>query len=131
MRAEDALKFISARLTSTTHWVGDAIAGSGCDGDHELELDVVDSNIAEIRKIATRYGHPNRYSDGRAVVTRAEIEPGFITEHIWHPDVSVEPPSSWTGALFSGDPDLPSPGVYEVSTDPVTQSIHVQVVRTT
>lgn len=131
MRADDVLKYVSAQLTSITQWVGDAIAGSPCGEDHELPLDMLDSTVADIRKLAVHYGRPNRYSDGRAVVTRVEIDKGHYTEHIWHPDVSAEQPSSWTGILYSGDPDLPSPGVFQVSTYPFTQEIHVQVVRAT
>lgn len=38
-------------------------------------------------------------------------------------------PRSWRGTLSSGDPDIPSPGIFEVSTDPSTQQIHTRVIR--
>jgi len=58
----------------------------------------------------------------------AEIVPGFVTHHVWHPDPDVEEPVSHRGLLLS-DPGVPSPGIYEVSTDPATQDIHIRVAR--
>ena len=63
------------------------------------------------------------------VQSSAEIQPGLITSHVWHPDAATEDATSWRASLPS-DPGEPSPGVYEVSLDPVVQEIHVRVVRT-
>jgi hypothetical protein len=115
-------------LKSRTQWADDSIAGSDeCNG-HELELEAIDHTVTEIRRLAAQFGDPGRYSDGRVIESRAEIVPGFVTCHVWHPDPNVEEPASHRGLLLS-DPGVPSPGIYEVSTDPATQDIHIRVVR--
>jgi hypothetical protein len=127
--AVDALKYAAAQLDRATGWACDSIAGSCCDsGGHEEQLDVIHAAVGEITECAAAYGHPNRYSDGRMVKTNKEIEDGLVTEHVWHPDASREEPHSWRGHLPS-DPGVPSPGIYEVTTYPATQEIHVRVVR--
>ncbi|AMS02790.1 hypothetical protein SEA_YEEZY_45 [Gordonia phage Yeezy] len=132
MRADDALKYAYARMRATTDWTSDAIAGSMCDHDgHEDELGAISDAMDLMRDLLTPFGDRNRYSDGRMVRTHKEIdaESGLTTSHTWHPDPSEEKPSSWRGNLHSGYPDVPSPGVYEVSTDPETQQIHTRVIR--
>jgi hypothetical protein len=131
IRAEDASKYAAALLKSRFEWTGDAIGGAMCDGDHELELDALDDTVAEILALAALFGSRRRYSDGRAVESSVEIEQGLVTSHIWYPVPGEEAPASHRGHLLSGDPDVPSPGIYEVTTDPVTQDIHVRVVRLT
>jgi hypothetical protein len=85
--------------------------------------------VIEIRELASqKYGNLMTYSDGRRVEQYAEIQLGLVTHHIWHPDAAAEEPRSWRCSLPS-DPDVPSPGVYEVTTDPQRQDIHVRVVR--
>lgn len=131
MRADDALKYAAALLDSRTGWALDAIGGSMCDyGGHEDELDAIHDAVREVMRIASLAGNPRHYSDGRVIQSSKEIEYGFVTSHVWHPDPSFEEVSSHRGPLPSGDPDLPSPGVYEVTTYPSTQDIHVRVVRT-
>lgn len=127
-RADDALKYAAAILKSRTDWTTDAIGGSGCDTDHELELDAIDDTVREIRELAAQFGDPRRYSDGRMVEASAEIQRGLIAHHVWHPDPGVEQPTSWRADL-PHDPETPVPGIYEVSTDPVAQDIHVCTVR--
>jgi hypothetical protein len=128
MRADDALKYAAAVAAQRINGALDGICGSDiCDG-HEDESDRIWRAVNDIRSLAAEFGDANRYSDGRSVVTRAEICFGYYAEHIWHPDPAVASPSSWRGSLPS-DPDVPSPGIYEVSTDPATQQIHVRVVR--
>jgi hypothetical protein len=129
LRADDALNYAAALLKSRFEWTGDAIGGSMCDGDHELELDALDDTVKEILELAASFGSRRRYSDGRAVESTVEIEQGLVTSHIWQPEPGVEQPRSHRGHLLSGDPDVPSPGVYEVSTNPVTQELSVRVVR--
>lgn len=128
MRADDALKYAAALLKATADWTGDEISGSECGGGHEVALDAVDDRVRTVVDLAAEFGNPLIYSDGRVVKSRKTIDGGLITEHIWHPDPTVEKPSSWRGYLLS-DPGIPSPGVYEVETDPSTQTIHVRVVR--
>lgn len=131
MRADDALKYAAALLKSCAEWTGDAIGGSSCDhGGHELELDAIADAVEEITALAGLFGNRRLYSDGRAVDSYADIDHGLTTHHVWHPDASSEARRSHRGNLLSGDPDVPSPGIYEVTTDPVTQEIHVRVVRT-
>jgi hypothetical protein len=126
MRAEDALKYAAALLTETG-WACEAIFSAECGGHEELEA--ISSVVGKVERLAEQFGDPRRYSDGRMVKSRAEIERGTYTEHVWHPDPTCAKPTSWRGQLLS-DPGVPSPGIYEVSTDPVTQDIHVRVVRT-
>jgi hypothetical protein len=133
--AADALKYAAAILNSTTGWALDSICScpsdTSMDIGHEAEVEAIGGVVGEIKELAAQFGDPRRYSDGRRVKSSAEIERGFVTEHVWHPDPTAEQPSSHRGCLSSGDSDVPSPGVYEVSTHPATQEIHVRVVRTT
>jgi hypothetical protein len=131
IRAADALRYAVAKLTSCTDWACDSIAGSLCDhGGHEDELDAINAVAAFIQGLAARFGELNRYSDGRLVKTQREVEEdsGLRVEHIWEPNPYAEEPSSWRGNLHSGHPDIASPGVYEVSTSPLTQELHIRVL---
>lgn len=131
MRADDALKYAAALLKSRTDWALDAIGGSFCDqGGHEIETDAIADLVGDIAKLAAEFGNPMRYSDGRMVKSSKEIDRGFTTEYIWHPVAKLEEIRSHRGNLLSGDPVIPSPGIYEVTTYPETQEIHVRVVRT-
>lgn len=131
MRADDALKYAAAKLASCTDWATDSIAGSMCaSGGHEDETDAISEMTTEVVRLAALFGNPLRYSDGRMVKSGAWIDNGMRTEHVWHPDPVQEEPQSWRGHLHSGHPDVPSPGIYEVSTEPSTQDLHVRVVRT-
>lgn len=132
MRADDALKYAAAILEDRARWALDSIGGSCCDDQtgHELESDSIFEITEDIVKLASQFGDPNRYSDGRSVRSSTWIEKDSLsTGHVWHPDPAQERPASWRGHLLSGDPDTPSPGIYEVTTNPVTQDIHVRVVR--
>lgn len=132
MRADDALKYAAAVLHARTDWVLDAIGGSLCEGaaGHETELDAVADIVAEINGLASEFGDRGTYSDGRKVKSGAWIDDDHIrTEHVWHPDPAQEKPQSWRGNLLH-DPGTPCPGIYEVTTYPATQEIHVRVVRT-
>ena len=124
----DALKYSAAILKQRCDWTLDVIGGSGCEYDHEEEIDATLSVVDVIRALADQYGDPNRYSDGRLVQSSAEIQDGLVTTHVWHPCEIAEDARSWRAALPS-DPGMPSPGIYEVSYDPVAQDIHVRVVR--
>lgn len=126
--ALDALKYAAALLRQRMEWTGDAIAGSMCDGDHDIECNAILDTSIEISQLAAAFGDPRVYSDGRAVMSRVEIQRGLVTEHVWHPDPNHEESRSWSDSLPS-DPDVPSPGVYAVSTHPATQVIDVRVVR--
>jgi hypothetical protein len=131
IRPDDALKYAAAILKSRTDWCCDSIGGSLCNGDHETELDALDDTVREVLALAASFGSRRRYSDGRLVESSVEIEQGLVTSHIWYPDPGAEEPRSHRGHLLSGDPDIPSPGIYEVTTDPATQDLHVRVVRMT
>lgn len=126
--AADALKYAAALLRQRADWTTDLIGGSGCNVDHETSLAAIEATSDEISALATQFGDPRRYSDGRLVKSAREIEPGLVTEHVWHPDPSAEPATSWRGALRH-DPDEPSPGIFEVTLDPAAQVIHVRTVR--
>lgn len=126
--ATDALKYGAALLQQRTEWTTDSISGADCNADHDPEVGLIEATAAEIIRLAARFGDPRRYSDGRLVKSTREIEPGFITEHVWHPDPTAEEPRSWRGTLRH-DPDEPCPGLYEVSLTPATQEIHIRTVR--
>jgi hypothetical protein len=127
--AADALKYASAILHERTEWTTDAIGCADCGDEHEIELDAINDVAIEIRSLAAQFGDFHHYSDGRRVKSSKEIQLGLVTEHVWHPDPTQEEPRSWRGNLPSGDPDIPSPGIYEVTTDPFTQEIHVRIVQ--
>lgn len=132
MRADDALKYAAAILKERTSWALDEIGGSSCDQHgHEMQTDAIYDITVDIAKLAAQFGDSNRYSDGRMVESSRWIEKDSLsTGHVWHPDPHVEEVQSWRGNLPSYDPNLPSPGIYEVTTYPETQEIHVRVVRT-
>ncbi|APE17762.1 hypothetical protein BOH72_23370 [Mycobacterium sp. WY10] len=127
--AVDALKYAAAILKHREEWATDAIGGSDCTVDHELELEALSDTTREICALAAQFGDPCRYTDGRRVKSHAEIEYGVVTEHVWHPDPAAEEARSWRGTLRH-DPGVPCSGLYEVTTTPETQEIHVRVVRT-
>lgn len=131
MLIADAFKYAAAQLEYTTSWALDSIGGSCCEAGHDDELDALHDAIREVRNLAARLPDPLHYSDGRVVRTHTWIvQDELSTEHIWHPEISEEKATSYRGDLPSGDPDLPSPGLYEVATNPEDQSVHVRVVRT-
>jgi hypothetical protein len=131
MRADDALKYAAALLKDRTDWTLEQISYCDCGDDHETATEAIAAVVHDIRALAAVFGDPRRYSDGRPIETSsAEIIPtyGSRQSHIWHPDPSQEKPQRWRGPLLS-DPGVPCPGIYEVSTDPATQDIHVRVMR--
>ncbi|MET4432078.1 hypothetical protein [Mycolicibacterium sp. 624] len=124
MRADDALKYALTLFEERTEWAHSTVAV--CDDDGH-DIGYLDAALCEVEELAMQFGDPQRYSDGRRIKSRAEIQPGFITEHIWHPDPDQEKPRSWHGKLPS-DPGVPCPGVYAVATGPTTQTISVRVM---
>jgi hypothetical protein len=128
-KAADALKYAAAILRERTGWTLDAIGGSECGEDHEIQLDVIHSVRDEVIELACNFGDIWRYSDGRQVESDKEIQPGFRFHHVWHYDPRQEERQSWRGDLLSGDPDVPAPGIYEATTDPERQEIHVRVAQ--
>ncbi len=129
MRADDYLKYAAAVVRERIEWTTDEIGGSMCGYNHEIPLDAIDDLRGELEALAARFGDINTYSDGRMVRTSTWIDEGLSTGHVWHPDPSQEKPRSWRGNLMH-DPGTPCPGIYEVTTYPATQDIHIRVVRT-
>jgi hypothetical protein len=129
MRAEDALKYVAANLHSCTDWAIDSIGGSLCEGagGHEEQLSAIADIVAEINGLTSEFGDRGTYSDGRKVKSGVWIDGGIRTEHVWQPDPTQEDSRSWRGNLLH-DPGSPCPGIYEVTTHPQTQEIHVRVV---
>lgn len=119
--AADALKYAAAILKARVEWTTEGIGGSECNADHEIELDAINNIARDVLALAAQFGDPDRYSDSRTVKTIIQIVEGLTTEHIWWPDPTEEKPSSWRGNLSSGHPDIPSPGLYQVSTEPSSQ----------
>lgn len=130
MRADDALKYAAALLNRRADWAIDSIGGSLCEGadGHETELSAIADIAAEINGLAAKFGDRATYSGGRKVKSGTWIDNGIWTEHVWHPDPAQEKSQSWRGSLLH-DPGTPCPGVYEVTTHPDTQEIHVRVVK--
>ncbi|MDP7703238.1 hypothetical protein [Mycobacterium sp. TY815] len=129
MRADDYIKYAAAMVRERIEWTTDEIGGACCGHGHDIPLDALMYLRADVEALAAKFGDINTYSDGRKVKTGTQIEHGVYTEKVWHPDPSAEKPHSWRGHLLS-DPGIPSPGIYEVTTYPATQEIHVRVVRT-
>jgi len=129
MRADDYLKYAAAMVRERLEWTTDEIGGSGCDQDHEVPLDAISDLRGDLEQLAAQFGDLNTYSDGRKVKTGAWIEDGVYTCEVWHPDPSQQQNRKWRGHLRH-DPGEPCPGIYEVTTYPATQDIHVRVVRT-
>lgn len=130
MRADDALKYAAAILAERTDWALDEIGGSMCNQEgHELQTNAIHEIAVDIAKLAAQFGDPNVYSDGRFVKTGAWIDGESIrTERVWHPDPALDEGESWRGNLLH-DPGTPCPGIFEVTTYPATQEIHVRVVK--
>lgn len=104
--ADDALKYAVALLNYRAEWINDSIGGSDCNTDHDVELDALTGIARQISTMAANFGDLQRYSDGRLIKSSREIQRGFITEHLWHPDPEVEAISSWRG--FSRIPMSPA-----------------------
>lgn len=121
--ADDMLKHQAAKLEETWAWTGDVISDCG----HDVEIGALSESIVGLVQAASSLPLPQTYSNGRRVKTEAEIVPGLTTVQVWHPDPTAEQPHRWRAQLPS-DPGTPSPGMYEVTTDPVAQTIHVRVL---
>lgn len=136
LRADDAIKYAAAILHERTSWACEAIGTSEECGNteqwgddvHGDQLEAISLVVAEITALAAQFGDQRHYSDGRLLTSRADIEVGMYTTHIWHPDPSREMPLRWRGELLH-DPGTPRKGIYEVSTNPVTQELYVRVLR--
>lgn len=124
---EDALKFAYAILHHRIEWTTNAISGSDCGLSHELEIDAINDIVRQVGQMAAVFGYPDKYSDGREVISSTKIYRGLMAWHIWQPYVN-EPSQSWRGNLPGNGPDEPSPGVYEVETVPATQELRVSIV---
>lgn len=129
MRAEDYLKYAAAVVRERIEWTTDEIGGGMCETDHEIPLDALMDLCGDVDKLTIPFGDPNTYSNGRKVRTSQRIEDGVYTVEVWHPDPAEQQSKSWRGNLMH-DPGTPCPGLYEVTTYPETQEIHVRVVRT-
>lgn len=123
----DYLKYAAALLRKSVEWTTDTIGGD-CDHDHEVEIDAILDTADKITLLAAEFGDPRVYSDGRAVMTRKEIQRGLVTEVVWHPNPRHDACRVWSACLPS-DPGSPSPGVYTVSTHPARQRIDVRIVK--
>lgn len=98
MRADDALKYAAARLRARTDWALDSISGSTCDHHgHEDELNAISDGIKEVAALASQFGDPLRYSDGRIVQSSKWIDEGLSTGHVWHPVPELEEIQSHRG----------------------------------
>lgn len=121
---EDRIKHAAAEADSASDWALSEIGD--CDGERDLAVDVLCEALAKLLAAVHQLDNRHRYSDGRAIVSRVEIVDGLVAQHIWKPD--GEEPTKWRSDLPSFDPDVPSPGKYEVTTDPATQGIHVRIL---
>lgn len=127
--AVDTLRHVHAQTNETLGHVIDTL-GEILDDRDEYLITALDKIRDELREALMRHTwQPHAYDDGRAVSTRFDIANGAFMVHVWHPDPSVETPATNYGPLSPGGPDLPSPGIYEWATDPVTQEVTVRVAR--
>ncbi|WNG79957.1 hypothetical protein C6A86_016965 [Mycobacterium sp. ITM-2016-00316] len=126
VRAEDALKYALAIFGDRTEWARSDFGA--CDGDTEHDVSYLDGALCEIGGMAMLFGDQRYYSDGRLIESEIPIIKGLRSSHIWHPDPAQDGPRTRSGELPSFDPDLPSPGTYEITIDPFAQSVHVRAV---
>ncbi|MBF6350333.1 hypothetical protein IU448_15100 [Nocardia flavorosea] len=86
----DALKYLARRMRSTVDWTTDSMwaslsAESGLSLD--IELDALGQLVTDMDSLLGSVALDwDRYSDGRPVTTRVDIEFGHRYEHLWHPD---------------------------------------------
>jgi hypothetical protein len=136
----DSLRYINSHCNGLLDYIIDRLGCSLPDGLDEEETEDLQSMLesiqADIRtelkahaSDATMPGRLQVYSNGRRVNSAAEIQDGLVTTHTWHPDASAQGSRSWRSSL-PADPGIPSPGIYEVTLEPVAQDIFVRVVRT-
>jgi hypothetical protein len=136
----DSLRYIDSHCHGLLDYIIDRLGcslGSGGLDEEETEdlqsmLESIEADIrTELNAHASDATMPSRlqhYSNGRRVRSDAEIQDGLVTSNTWHPDASAQESRSWRASLPS-DPGIPSPGIYEVTLDPVAQDIHVRLVR--
>ena len=91
----DAVKYLARRTRSTVDWTVDSMSAAicmekniSCDLEDEFEAlsQLVDDIDALLGPVALNW---DRYSDGRPVSTRTEIEFGHQYEHLWHPNPAM------------------------------------------
>jgi hypothetical protein len=131
----DSLRYINSHCNDLLEYVLDRLSCDLPDRDVEDLQSMIESVQHDIRtelkahaSDATMPARLQTYSNGRVVRSNAEIEDGLVTSHTWHPNASAQESRSWRASLPS-DPGVPSPGIYEVTLEPVMQDIHVRVVR--
>lgn len=123
MTVEDQIKYAAACADVTCEW---ALTECGdCENEHDTAVNAISDALLELLSAVHRLPDRHRYSDGRVIVSRVEVEYGLIAQHIWKP--GNEDPQSWRSDL-PHDPGTPPRGKYEVTTDPVTQQMHVRVL---
>ena len=107
----DVLKYMAYRVRNTISWTVDSLPIEGDDGEHEI-----DALCALAEEFETLLGPLceawNHYSDGREIQTSREIEHGFTTSHVWHPDPAQDTEQTYSGRLLA-DPGENN-GTYEV-----------------
>ncbi|WP_280505797.1 hypothetical protein [Nocardia farcinica] len=122
----DALKYMAYRVTDTVSWTLDSLSGRGICSDEHDELAAIDAMRDEVKEVlgplVEQWG---RYSDGREVRTRVEIERGHIFDHLWHPDPAKDDESYVITGDRTADPGEDR-GTYEITITP-PQSVTVKL----
>ncbi|PBA30570.1 hypothetical protein CKJ65_16450 [Mycobacterium intracellulare] len=144
--ATDHLRYLSHEVNQALEAAQDIIAGNcyeqhrpadqhAADLDHVLKLlDACRDTITEaVAAVTADQADRDRYSDGRPVQTRIELETGCYYCHDWHPDPehpSSQPQDIGTVTLRDGSRKrvlIAAPGVL----DAVPTTPHLRVIRAT
>lgn len=142
--ATDRLRYLSHEVNQVLEAAQDVIAGNcyeqhrpaeqhAADLDHVLELlDACRETITEmVSAVTVDRADRNRYSDGRPVQTRIDLETGCYFGHNWHPDLghpSSQPRQICTVRLRDGSRKrvlIVAPGVL----DAVPDAAPLRIVR--
>lgn len=99
---EDWLKFIRSQGTATLEFISDWIAGHPDIADDQA--DDLCAAVDSVRQLVldVPIANPDRYSDGRRVVTDLELEVGNVCRHTWLPDPARNPPNEFRTQTTSG-----------------------------
>jgi hypothetical protein len=120
----DVLKYLARHIRRTVDWTTDGLSGKEIYADEHPEIEAIEDLADETEKLLGPLAEAwDRYSDGRQIMLRVEIENGHHYEHIWYPDPATNVRRTVTGKLIA-DPGEDN-GSYEIEIIP-PQTICIQ-----
>lgn len=98
-RATDELVFATRRLVGAVEWLDETASDHGHADDCCAEpLDAISSIKIDMPRLLSKFTH---YSDGRPMISYAEIDDGYIrTFHMWPPDPADHPTEPVDSAMY-------------------------------